>query len=197
MAEPSRNRGAGPALLRSLRLRDEAGKRLPANREGQLFCRHRELAQVFRYYKDSAQTETAHPEPYVFSAGDIGRVDDDGFVYLCDRKSNLIISGGVNIYPAEIERVLMDHPAIADVCVFGVPDPEWGESVKAAVECNTGTASSKTLSEEILSFAARHLAKYKLPRSIDFHEHLPRQPNGKLATRSLRDPYWTKRGRKI
>ncbi len=176
---------------------DEAGRRLPANHEGQLFCRHRELEQVFRYHKNPSQTKTAHSEPHVFSVGDIGHVDDDGFVYLCDRKSNMIISGGVNIYPAEIERILINHPAIADVCVFGVPDEEWGESVKAAVECVSGMTGSEALSAEILSFAAQHLAKYKRPRSIDFHEHLPRQPNGKLATRSLRDPYWAERGRKV
>jgi long-chain acyl-CoA synthetase len=176
---------------------DKVGKRLPANQEGQLFCRHRELEQVFRYYKDSSQTKAAHPEPHVFSAGDIGRVDEDGFVYLCDRKSNMLISGGVNIYPAEIERILINHPAIADVCVFGVPDQEWGESVKAAIECFPGIAGSEALRAEILAFAAQHLANYKRPRSIDFHERLPRQPNGKLATRSLRDPYWAEQGRKI
>ncbi len=170
--------------------RNGAGEPLPANEVGELFCRHKELAQVFRYYKDSAKTIAAHPEPHVFSAGDIGRVDEDGFVYLCDRKSSLIISGGVNIYPAEIERVLMDHPAVADVCVFGVPHAEWGESVKAAIECTAGTAGSDALAQEILDFATLHLAKYKCPRSIDFHERLPRQPNGKLATRILRDPYW-------
>jgi len=176
---------------------NEAGKRLPANQEGQLFCRHRELEQVFRYYKDSTQTKAAHPEPHIFSAGDIGRVDENGFVYLCDRKSNMLISGGVNIYPAEIERILINHPAIADVCVFGVPDQEWGESVKAAIECIPGITGSEALRAEILAFAAQHLANYKRPRSIDFHERLPRQPNGKLATRSLRDPYWAKQGRKV
>jgi long-chain acyl-CoA synthetase len=132
-----------------------------------------------------------------FSIGDIGFVDEDGFVFLADRKSHTIISGGVNIFPAEIEDVLHRHPAVADVAVFGIPDDEWGESVKAAVELAGGYVASAALEREILDFAREHLAGFKVPRSIDFEAALPRYPTGKLYVRRLRDRYWKKTGRAI
>jgi long-chain acyl-CoA synthetase len=122
--------------------------------------------------------------------GDIGHVDEDGFVFLSDRAANLIISGGVNIYPAEIERELIDHPAVADVAVFGIPDEEWGEQVKAAVELADGYTASPELEAELLLFARGRLAGFKVPRSVDFEAELPRHPTGKLYTRLLRDRYW-------
>ncbi len=109
----------------------------------------------------------------------------------------MIISGGVNIYPAEVEQVLQQHPAVADVGVFGIPDEEWGETVKAAVELVEGERPSPELESEILTFGREHLASYKVPRSIDFEEKLPRHPTGKLYIRSLRDRYWKDRGRNI
>ena len=109
----------------------------------------------------------------------------------------MIISGGVNIYPVEIEQVLQEHPAVADVAVFGIPDEEWGESVKAAIELRPGEAASEALEAAILAHARAHLAGYKVPRSIDFEPELPRHPSGKLYVRRLRDPYWAGRGRKI
>ena len=133
----------------------------------------------------------------MLTLGDVGQVDADGFVYLCDRKSNMIISGGVNIYPAEIEQVLIAHPAVADVGVFGIPDDEWGESVKAAVELVDGCEASRALEADILAFARTHLAGYKVPRSIDFERELPRHPTGKLLIRRLRDRYWQGRERRI
>ena len=110
------------------------GAVLPAGEVGTLYCRHRRQQQVFEYHGAPDKTAAAHLEPGVFTMGDIGRVDADGFVHLADRSANVIISGGVNIYPAEIEHVLAEHPAVADVAVFGIPDDEWGEQVKAAVE---------------------------------------------------------------
>jgi long-chain acyl-CoA synthetase len=109
----------------------------------------------------------------------------------------MIISGGVNIYPAEIEGVLQAHPAVADVAVFGVPDDEWGEQVKAAVELAPGHAASPALAAELIAFAKAKLAAYKAPRSIDFEATLPRTPAGKLYVRRLRDPYWQGRARRI
>jgi long-chain acyl-CoA synthetase len=109
----------------------------------------------------------------------------------------MIISGGVNIYPAEIEQVIQEHPAIADVGVFGIPDEEWGESVKAAVELRAGFEPSVSLEAEILEYARAHLAGYKIPRSIDFESTLPRHPSGKLYIRRLRDRYWVGRARQI
>jgi long-chain acyl-CoA synthetase len=109
----------------------------------------------------------------------------------------MIISGGVNIYPAEVEHALADHPAVADVAVFGVPDEEWGESVKAAIELRPGFVPSAALEAEIISFARERLASYKAPRTIDFEERLPRLETGKILTRQLRDPYWRDRNRSI
>ncbi len=176
---------------------DDAGKRLPAGETGDLYCRHRRIEQVFEYHGDEEKTASAFLEPGVFTIGDIGFVNEDGYVFLADRKSSMIISGGVNIYPAEIEQILQEHPAIADVGVFGIPDDEWGESVKAAVELRPGHEASDILAGEILAFARDRLARYKVPRSIDFEIELPRHESGKLYTRRLRDPYWRDRNRKI
>ncbi len=118
-------------------------------------------------------------------------------MFLADRHANTIISGGVNIYPAEIEQALIEHPAVADVGVFGIPDDEWGESVKAAVELVDGVEASAELEQELLAFARERLAGYKVPRSIDFEATLPRNPIGKLLVRQLRDPYWQGRERRI
>jgi long-chain acyl-CoA synthetase len=133
----------------------------------------------------------------VFTIGDIGWVDDEGYVHLADRKSNMIISGGVNIYPVEVENVLQEHPAVADVGVFGIPDDEWGEQVKAAVQLRPGFAPSDDLARELIEFGRAHLAHYKVPRSIDFEAELPRHPSGKLYVRRLRDRYWAGRDRQI
>jgi len=176
---------------------DDRGERLPPGQEGILYCRHRHLRQVFEYHRAPEQTAEAHPQPFLFNIGDIGRVDEDGYVYLSDRKSNMIISGGVNIYPAEIEQILQEHPAVADVGVFGIPDAEWGEAVKAAVELVPGRRPSPELEGELRAFAREHLADYKVPRSIDFENGLPRYPTGKLHVRLLRDRYWKEHGRKI
>jgi long-chain acyl-CoA synthetase len=123
---------------------------LPAGEVGTLYCRHLRQDRVFEYHGAPEKTEAAHLEPGVFTMGDIGRVDGDGFVHLADRAANVIISGGVNIYPAEVEHALAEHPAVADVAVFGIPDDEWGEQVKAAVELVPGTEASAALEAEIL-----------------------------------------------
>jgi long-chain acyl-CoA synthetase len=129
--------------------------------------------------------------------GDVGYLDSDGYLYLCDRKTDMIISGGVNIYPAEVESVLITHSAVGDVAVLGVPNDEWGEEVKAVVEPRAGVAPSAELAESLLEFCSGKLARYKLPRSIDFVERLPRDPSGKLYKRKLRDEYWRGRERAI
>jgi long-chain acyl-CoA synthetase len=176
---------------------DPDGKPLPAGEVGTLYTRNLLTSEVFEYHQAPEKTAGAHLEPGVFTMGDVGWVDEDGYVFLSDRAANMIISGGVNIYPAEIEQVLIDHPAVADVGVFGIPDDEWGESVKAAVELVDGYAPSPELEREILAFARDHLAGYKVPRSIDFEDELPRHPTGKLYTRLLRDKYWNRQGRFI
>ncbi|MCA9511433.1 MAG: AMP-binding protein [Myxococcales bacterium] len=176
---------------------DDDGRRLPPGEVGTLFARDERHAQPFAYHGDPEKTAEAIPAPHVFTLGDMGSVDADGYVFLADRKSNMIISGGVNIYPAEIEQVLVAHPAVADVAVFGVPDDEWGESVKAAVELAPGFAPSPDLEREIVAFAAERLARYKLPRSVDFERELPRHPSGKLYVRRLKERYWAGRDKRI
>ncbi len=176
---------------------DPAGARLGAGEVGDLYCRSHASTQPFAYHGDAEKTAAAYLEPGVYTIGDVGSVDAEGHVRLADRRSHMIISGGVNIYPAEIEQVIGEHPAVADVAVFGIPDDEWGESVKAAVELRPGEVATPALEAAILADARAHLAGYKVPRSIDFEAELPRHPSGKLYVRRLRDPYWAGRDRKI
>jgi long-chain acyl-CoA synthetase len=175
----------------------EEGQRLPAGEIGVLYSRDIERNRIFEYHGEPEQTAAAFLAPDTFTLNDMGWLDDAGFVHLADRKSHMIISGGVNIYPAEIEAVLIEHPAVRDVGVFGVPDDEWGESVKAAVELADGNDPSQDLAQELLTWARQRLAGYKVPRSIDFEAELPRHPSGKLYIRRLRDRYWEGRERKI
>ena len=150
----------------------------------------------FAYYKDEEKTQAALAGD-LFTVGDIGYLDDDGFLFLCDRSSDMIISGGVNIYPAEIESELACHPAVADVAVFGIPHDDWGEEIKAVVEPVAGVEAGPALTGELLAFLGGRVAKFKLPRTIDYVPELPRDPNGKLYKRKLRDPYWAGRERVI
>lgn len=156
--------------------------------EGLLFCRHHQLSQVFEYHRDNQKTRESHPKPFVFCIGDIGYVKD-GFVYLSDRKSNMIISGGVNIYPVETEQALIEHDAVADVAVFGVPSEEWGEEVKAAIQLTPGFTATDELAAELIQFSREKVATYKAPKSIDFEAQLPRTPTGKLLVRLLKEKY--------
>jgi long-chain acyl-CoA synthetase len=169
---------------------DEAGERLGPGQIGTLYSRNVITDKVFEYHQAPEKTASAHLAPGTFTMGDIGSVDEDGYVFLSDRSANLIISGGVNIYPAEIEQELIDHPAVADVAVFGIPDDEWGEQVKAAVELVEGVSASPELEQELLVFARERLAGFKVPKSVDFEDVLPRHPTGKLYTRLLREKYW-------
>jgi long-chain acyl-CoA synthetase len=122
--------------------------------------------------------------------GDVGLIDEDGYLFLRDRKIDMIISGGANIYPAEIENVLLSHPKVGDAAVFGIPHDDWGEEVKAVIEPAEGVEATDALAQEILDFCAGKLAKFKTPKTIDFTSEMPRDPNGKLYKRKLRDPYW-------
>ena len=176
---------------------DADGRRLPAGETGTLHCRNTVVDQVFEYHNDPVKTAAAFAGPGTYSIGDVGRVEADGHVYLSDRAANMIISGGVNIYPAEIEHALAEHPAVGDVAVFGIPDDEWGEQVKAAVELAPGIEASDALVDDLLAFARTRLAGYKVPRTIDFEDELPRYPTGKLFTRLLRDRYWPDADRSI
>ncbi len=175
---------------------DEQGRPVGPGEEGQLYLRSR-MGTDFEYHKDPDKTAAAHLEPGVFTLGDVGFLDADGYLYMSDRRIDMIISGGVNIYPAEIEGVLVTHPAVHDAAVFGVPDEEFGEQVKAAVELVAGVGPSAELEAELIAHCREHLAGYKAPRSVDFEPELPRHPTGKLYKRLLRDPYWEGTGRRI
>ncbi len=176
---------------------DADGNELPTGEAGTIYMRMGG-APNFEYYKDDAKTQASRLNGF-FTVGDIGYFDDTGFLFLNDRATDMIIAGGVNIYPAEIEGALVQHPLIADVAVFGIPHPDLGEEIKAVVELVPGAdvAPSPELAAEILQWAATQLARYKLPRTIDFSDALPRDPNGKLYKRRLRDPYWVGQTRKI
>ena len=150
----------------------------------------------FEYKGDPEKTEANRLRGY-FTVGDIGYLDEDGFLFLCDRKSDMIISGGANIYPAEIEAEIITNPKVADVAVFGIPDEEWGEQIKAVVQPAEGIEPGDELAAEILAALEGRLAKMKWPKSIDFVEELPRDPSGKLLKRRLRDPYWADQAAKI
>jgi acyl-CoA synthetase (AMP-forming)/AMP-acid ligase II len=175
-----------------LAILDDTGQPVTPGTPGALYVRR--TAGVFDgYYKNPAATrETARGK--WLTVGDVAWMDADGFVYICDRQRDMIISGGVNIYPAEIEDVLHRHPAILDVAVFGVPDEEWGERVHAAVQLRPGRALS---AEEITGFARTHLAGYKVPREVSFVEDFPRDAAGKLVKRLLREPYWKGRATRV
>jgi long-chain acyl-CoA synthetase len=153
--------------------------------------------EPFEYFKDPEKTARSRRGEYR-TVGDVGYLDEDGYLFLSDRKSDMIISGGVNIYPAEIESAIITHPCVADVAVFGVPNSEWGEEVKAVVELTPGAAGNPDgVREDILQYLSGRIARYKLPKSIDFMDALPRDPNGKLYKRRLRDPYWAGKERAI
>jgi long-chain acyl-CoA synthetase len=176
---------------------DDEGNILPPRQIGTVYSSNRNRI-AFEYYKDPEKTEKSKRGEYR-TVGDVGYLDEDGYLYLSDRKADMIISGGVNIYPAEIESVLINHPRVADVAVFGIPNSEWGEEVKAVVELLPGKRSDpeEQVRLELLEFLQGRVARYKLPRSIDFMDALPRDPNGKLYKRRLRDPYWAGQQRAI
>jgi long-chain acyl-CoA synthetase len=177
-----------------IQILDDEGKECPAGVPGTVYMLRGQAD--FEYYKDAEKTEKARRGRH-FTVGDVGYLDEDGYLFLCDRKSDMIIAGGVNIYPAEIEAVLLGHPKVADAAVFGVPNDDWGEEVKAVVQPVEGTEPGAPLAGEILAFCEGRLAHYKTPRSVDFVADMPRDPNGKLYKRKLRDPYWAGRERKI
>ena len=173
---------------------DDDGNELPAGEIGQVYLKSD--GPGFEYRDDPELTASVHRGD-AFTIGDVGYLDDDGYLFLCDRAKDMIISGGVNIYPAEVEGVLSAHPAVGDVAVIGVPDDEWGEQVKAIVELTAGVTPSDALGDEMIDFCRARLAAFKCPRSVEFRDHLPRTEAGKLYKRLLRDEYWSSAGRNL
>jgi long-chain acyl-CoA synthetase len=174
-----------------VRIVDDDGRVLPRGAVGQIFIKS--PMTIGAYVGETALDKDVAQDGY-FTAGDVGRLDDDGFLYILDRKNDMIISGGVNIYPAEVEMVLRDHPAVLDAAVFGIPNPDWGEEVKAVCEPLPGRQVG---ARELLAFASDRLAGFKRPRTIDFVQELPRNAAGKVLKGELRAPYWAGSGRAI
>jgi acyl-CoA synthetase (AMP-forming)/AMP-acid ligase II len=181
-----------PAAGLELAILDDDGYPVPAGKPGELHVRR--YGGVFdEYYRKPEATRQTRRGDWL-SVGDVAYLDDEGFVYICDRKRDMIISGGVNIYPAEIEDALHRHPRILDVAVFGVPDDEWGERVHATVQVRPGEALTV---DEVVRFAREHLADYKVPREVSLVDALPRDSAGKLVKRLLREPYWADRTSRV
>ncbi len=178
----------GRVLLGELHILDGEMKPCPTGTPGEIWFK---TATPFEYFNDPEKTRSARsPDGTMSTVGDVGYVDADGFLYLTDRSTFMIISGGVNIYPQECENLLITHPRVADAAVFGVPNDDLGEEVKAVIQPMPGAAPGPELEAELIAFCQQHLAKIKCPRSVDFMNALPRLPTGKLYKKALREQYW-------
>ena len=187
----------GRAAVGKLHICDDDGNELPTGQSGLIYFERDR--QPFIYHNDPEKTQgTQHPRhPDWTAVGDMGYVDDDGYLYLTDRKTFMIISGGVNIYPQAIEDVLVTHDKVGDAAVIGVPDAEMGESVKAVIEPAAGVVPSQELAEELIGYLRGKVARYMVPKSVDFIEKLPRLQTGKLYKQELRRRYWEAAGKSI
>jgi long-chain acyl-CoA synthetase len=175
----------------TIRILDDEGNELPAGETGNVYLEP--AVPTFEYRGDPELTASVH-RGRAFTLGDVGFLDPDGYLFLRDRAKDMIISGGVNIYPAEVEGVLTGHPKVADVAVIGIPDPEWGEAVKAVVELVDPGDAGPELADELIAHCRERLAGFKCPRSVDFRDELPRTETGKLYKRWLRDEYRREQG---
>jgi len=185
----------GEVVMGELHVLDENMEPAPKGEPGTLWFK---TAFAFSYFNDPVKTaESRSPDGTMTTVGDVGYVDDDGYLYLTDRATFMIISGGVNIYPQECENLLITHPKVADAAVFGVPNEDLGEEVKAVVQPMPGNAPGPALERELIEFCSAHLARQKVPRSVDFTDALPRLPTGKLYKKALRDKYWGDRKSRI
>jgi acyl-CoA synthetase (AMP-forming)/AMP-acid ligase II len=179
----------GQPLLSAVHIVDEAtGAEVPVGEEGTVYF---ESATEFEYHNDPEKTRASRLGNGWSTLGDVGRLDEDGFLYLTDRKAYMIITGGVNVYPQEAENILAMHPKVEDVAVIGVPNEDFGEEVKAVVQPAAGVEPGPELERELIAFCRDHLADVKCPRSVDFRDELPRHPTGKLYKRLLKDEYWS------
>ena len=184
-----------PWPISQVKITDDDGALVPSGEPGTVWMKMG--SGDFEYKGDKAKTSSSHDADGFFTVGDMGYLNEDGFLFLCDRKSDMIIAGGINIYPAEIEAAILEHPAVGDVAVFGIPDDDMGEQIKAVVEPVAGTIGDDGLRASIMEHIHGRVAKFKWPRTLDFMDELPREPTGKLLKRTLRDPYWEGRDRAI
>jgi long-chain acyl-CoA synthetase len=177
----------------TVRVIDEDGQALGAGETGEVVAGATTGNNDFTYHRDEAKRQAADRDG-LFAPGDVGYLDEDGYLYLCDRKIDMIISGGVNIYPAQIEAELHKLAAVADCAVFGVPDDEYGEAVHAVVQLRPGEAASE---DQVKAFLRARIAGFSVPRRVEFRDELPREDSGKIFKRKLRDPFWAHAGRSI
>jgi len=185
----------GKVVLGELHVLDDEMQPMPKGQPGTLWFK---TASPFEYFNDPAKTAEARSADGVMSTvGDVGYLDDDAYLHLTDRATFMIISGGVNIYPQECENLLIIHPKVADAAVFGVPNEDLGEEVKAVVQVMPGIEPGPDLAAELIGFCRANLASMKCPRTVDFMDQLPRLPTGKLYKRLLRDQYWGDRKTRI
>jgi len=180
----------GQAFYTRIHILDEDGNEVPPGEPGVVWFEPGERTMRFEYHKDPAKTKSTRDTHGWSSVGDIGYLDDEGYLYLTDRRDFMIVSGGVNIYPQEAENLLVTHDKVMDAAVFGIPDAEMGERVHAVVQPIDMSTAGPELARELVAFCREHLAHYKCPKAIDFDAELPRQPTGKLYKRLLRDRYW-------
>jgi long-chain acyl-CoA synthetase len=185
------NKGSvGKAILGELKICNEDGEEVPAGVEGAVYFAN---GPEFQYHNAPEKTADSRNKHGWSTLGDVGYVNADGYLFLTDRKAFMIISGGVNIYPQEVENLLVTHPKVTDSAVFGIPNDDFGEEVKAAIQPANWSEAGPELEAELLAFCRAHLSHIKCPRSIDFHEELPRHATGKLYKRLLRDAYWSEK----
>ena len=194
-AEWLKHKGSvGRAMVGQIHICNDAGEELPIGQQGVIYFGG---GPTFEYYKDREKTSKGrHPQGWS-TLGDVGYLDAEGYLYLTDRKDFMIISGGVNIYPQEAENVLILHDAVVDVAVFGIPNDEYGEEVKAAVQLKETGRAGPQMETELIEYCRKRLSPIKCPRSIDFHLELPRHPTGKLYKRLLKDEYWRSRSTRV
>jgi long-chain acyl-CoA synthetase len=185
----------GKAEPGNIQIRDDEGNVLPPGEVGTIYnLAPEEAEERFEYFKDTDKTSRAYAGNY-FTLGDMGYLAEDGWLFLTDRSADLIISGGVNIYPAEVDAVLLTHAAVGDACTVGIPNDEWGEEVKSVVQLKDPSQASPALAQELIEYCRGRLAHYKCPRTLDFDE-VPRHDTGKLYRRFVREKYREKVGRK-
>jgi len=185
----------GKVLLGELHILDDDMNPVPLGTPGTLWFKS---GSAFSYFNDTEKTaESTSADGQLTTVGDVGYIDEDGFVYLTDRATFMIISGGVNIYPQESENLLITHPKVADAAVFGVPNVDLGEEVKGVVQLMPGIEPGPDIERELIEFCTTHLARHKVPRSIDFEAQLPRLPTGKLYKKPLREKYWADKATRI
>jgi len=179
----------------SVKILDDEGRELPRGQAGTIYMRLADQGG-FEYFKDPTKTHAGQRDGY-FTMGDVGYFDEDDYLFLTGRNAETIIAGGVNIYPQEIDNELIKHPAVEDSCTIGVPHEERGEEVRAVIQLKPSHEPSEALKQDILTFAAAHVAKFKIPRAVDFVAELPRSEAGKIQRNKVRAPYWEGRARQI